>query len=203
MTGQRFLLIGAALAALLAGALVANQMSAPRTQALVAGTRLPQPRDIADFNLTDQSGKPVHKADWQGRWTLIFPGFTTCPDVCPTTLRFLQQLRTSLGPQAEHLRIVFLSVDPERDTPARLHAYLQSFDPSFVGVTAPEPQLAAIAKSLSVIYAKVPYKTGTDYTMDHSAALVLLDPQVRVAAFFTPPFQREPMAQDLRHLLAE
>lgn len=204
MTGKKFLLIGVAFVALLAGLLVANRFtSTPNTTALVSGTRLPQAREIADFQLTDQHAALISKKNWQGKWTLVFPGFTTCPDVCPTTLRFLQQLRVALGPEAQKLRIVFLSVDPDRDTPERLNSYVRFFDPNFVAVTAPEPRLAALAKSLSVIYTKVPGKTPDSYTMDHSAALVLLDPQVRVAAFFTPPFQRDPMVQDLRALLAE
>lgn len=203
MAAQKFLLIGAAILALAAGLLTANFWLAPKAVELTAGTRLLEPRELPDFVLTDQNNSLVHKDDWRGHWTLVFPGFTYCPDVCPATLGFLKQLSAALGPQSAQLKIVFFSVDPERDTPERLNQYIRFFSPSFSTVTTREPQLGEFAKALAVAYTKVAGKTPDTYTMDHSAALILIDPQARISAFFTPPFKLGPMTTDLKSLLAQ
>lgn len=168
--------------------------------ALQSGTQLPQPRALPAFTLVDQDARPYTAQQMQGRWTLLFPGFTHCPDVCPTTLAFLKQLNAGLD-AAQRPRIVLLSVDPERDTPARLKDYVQHFDPAFVGVTAPEPQLAEIARAFGIAYAKVPGAGADSYQMDHSAALILLNPQAQIVAYFSPPFDQARLAADLRQLV--
>ncbi len=201
VAAKKFLLIGVAILALMSGLLAANFWLAPKTVELTAGTRLLEPRELPDFLLTDQNNQPVRKEDWRGHWTLVFPGFTYCPDVCPTTLGFLKQLSTALGPQGEQLKIVFFSVDPARDTPQRLNQYIRFFSPSFSAVTTAEPKLGVFAKALSVAYSKVDGKTPDSYTMDHSAVLILIDPQVRISAFFSPPLQLGPMTSDLKALL--
>lgn len=191
----------AALAAAL-GVFAALQLSTPRGGALQSGTLLPQPRPLPEFRLIDQDGRPYTRRELQGAWTLLFPGFTYCPDVCPTTLALLKRVKTQLAPQGQTLRVVLLSVDPQRDTPARLQAYVQQFDPDFRGVTAPEPQLADIARSLGIAYARVPGPTPESYQMDHSASLVLLDPQAQVVAYFTPPFAVDTLSADLVQAMA-
>jgi len=168
--------------------------------ALQAGTQLPQPRALPAFTLIDHDARPYTAQQLQGRWTLLFPGFTYCPDVCPTTLAFLKQLNAGLD-EAQRPRIVFLSVDPERDTPARLKEYVAHFDPAFVGVTAPEPQLSEIARAFGIAYAKVPGASAESYQMDHSAALILLNPQAQIVAYFSPPFDQARLSADLRKLV--
>lgn len=190
----------AALAAVL-GVVVAVTLSQPRGSAdLQSGTLLPQPRALPAFTLSDQDGQPFTPASLQGSWTLLFPGFTYCPDVCPTTLAMLKQVKAGLGPDSA-LRVVFFSVDPERDTPARLKSYVAQFDPSFVGVTVAEPELAKVAQGLGIAYAKVPGATPEAYQMDHSASMILLNPQGQIAGYLTPPFEPARLVADLKPLI--
>jgi protein SCO1 len=190
----------AALAALALGALTASRFYGPRIVSLKAGTLLSQPRAVAPFTLTDQDGQPFTQAQLAGHWTLLFAGFTHCPDVCPTTLALMAQLRQRL-PQGTPLELVFLSVDPERDTPAQLKAYTAHFGAGIRGVTAPTAQLDALCASLGLAYLKVPGATPADYTVDHSAALVLIDRDGRVAAYFQPPHKLDTLAADITGIL--
>lgn len=190
-----------AVAAALGGVLAASYVLRPQENTLQSGSLLPQPRALPEFSLSDQDGKPFTRAALLGHWSLVFPGFTHCPDVCPTTLAYLKTLRAKLDQQNKPLSIVFLSVDPERDHGTALAAYLRYFNPAFIGVTAPEPELSRVAQALLITYVKVPGATADSYSMDHSAALVLINPQAQVAGFFTPPFQLEPMAADLAKLI--
>ncbi|HSW11306.1 MAG TPA: SCO family protein [Solimonas sp.] len=188
-----------AIAAVL-GIVVALQFSTPRGTELQSGTQLPQPRALPAFELVDQDAQPFGAPQLAGRWTLLFPGFTYCPDVCPTTLALLKQVNAGLD-ESLRPRVVFLSVDPERDTPARLKSYVSHFDPGFFGVTAPEPQLSAIARGLGIAYAKVPGSSPDSYQMDHSASLILLDPQARIVAYFSPPFDPAKLSADLKAVI--
>lgn len=187
--------------ALLLGLAAASFLLAPQPGQLKSGTLLAQPRALPEFSLIDQDGRPFTKTALQGHWSLVFPGFTHCPDVCPTTLAYLKSLHGELAKQGKPLNIVFLSVDPERDRPAQLAAYVRYFDPAFAGVTAAEPELSRFAQSLMVTYLKVPGAQPGIYSMDHSAALVLINPQAEVAGFFTPPFQLDSMNTDLAALI--
>ncbi len=202
MALKKFLAIGACIAAIIAGLLTANYFLASKAISLSAGTLLNEPRALPDFALTDQSNHTLRKDDLTGHWTLIFPGFTYCPDVCPTTLAYLKQLSAALGPQSAQLKVMFLSVDPQRDTPQRLNDYIRFFNPSFIAATVNEPMLTEFTRSLGVAYTKVPGDKPGNYTMDHSAALILIDPQARIAAYFTPPHQLKPMTADLQALMA-
>lgn len=168
---------------------------------LESGTALPEPRPLREFAMTDDAGAAFGLARLQGRWSLVFAGFTSCPDVCPTTLALLQQVRGALALQNRTLDILFLSVDPERDTPQRLRGYVGHFGAGITGLTGSADALAALAAQLGLAYVKVPGPTPADYTMDHSAALVLLDPQARIAAYFQPPFKADTLASDLARLL--
>lgn len=201
-TAHKSVLYGmlAAFAAAL-GVFAALQLSGARTESsLQSGTQLPQPRALAPFRMIDHNGQPFTQQQLAGQWTLLFPGFTYCPDVCPTTLSLLKQLKAGFG-AGEAFRVVFLSVDPQRDTPERLKAYVGHFDPAFVGVTAPEPQLGEVARGFGLAYAKVPGTTPDSYQMDHSAALVLLNPQGQIVAYFTPPFDAVKLGADLRQIM--
>lgn len=198
---QKLLAVVAAVVALIAGLVISQLLTEPQPLALKAGTLLPQPRALPDIKLVDQDGKDFRRESLQGGWTLIFPGFTRCPDVCPTTLAFLKALHAELEKEKRPLGVILFSVDPERDTPAALASYVRYFHPSFKGITGPEPQLARAALGFSVAYAKVPGATPESYSMDHSAALILTNPQGHIAGFFSPPFDLKAMAADLSSLI--
>lgn len=172
----------------------------PAGIALRTGTLLQQPREIVDFRLVTSTGQTFTKADLAGHWTLIFPGFTFCPDVCPTTLATLKAVQARLGADAAKLRIVMLSVDPERDTPEKLGAYVHAFSADFLGVTGPTPELDRLGESIGYVYSKVPGATPATYTIDHSASMILIGPDARLRGYFSPPFQAEALADDLRRL---
>jgi protein SCO1 len=164
---------------------------------LAAGTQLPKPRTLQDFTLTDIDGQPVTLATLRGQPSLLFFGFTQCPDVCPTTLAMLASVRERA--RDAQLRIVLVSVDPERDTPERLGAYVRAFDPSFTGLTGTVAEVEQLARQLGVAAVRVP-RPGGDYTIDHSAALLWLDREARLTTIFTPPFNIESLARDLTTL---
>ncbi len=166
-----------------------------------SGTLLQNPRTLPSFTLTDEKGQPFTQQNLLGHWTLMFPGFTYCPDVCPTTLGLLKTVQAQLGDQASKLQVVLFSIDPQRDTPEVLQRYVSFFSPGFKGVTTPEPGLQQLAAALGVAYIKVPGDVEGDYTMDHSSALVLLNPQGQLAGYFTPPFQVDALVKDLNSLL--
>jgi protein SCO1 len=183
----------AAVCAALGGFWLARQLDRPGPQ-LASGTWLPQAKTVADFTLTDTSGRPFTRRDLAGAPALVFFGFTHCPDVCPTTLLKLAQLRKR--PQLARLRVLFISVDPGRDTPAVLATYVHAFDPSFEGLTGDPQTIARVAANFGVAVNRVELPGG-DYTMDHSAVVFLLDDSARISAIFTPPFEVPALAGDL------
>jgi protein SCO1/2 len=134
------------------------------------------------FRLTDQDGKPVSDDNFRGKPYLVFFGFTHCPDVCPTTLFEVSEIMRRLGPDADKTAALFITVDPERDTPDKMKDYLSSFDPHLKGATGDLPAVAAVAKAFRVYYKKVPTQ-GDDYTMDHTAIVYLMD---KNGSFVTP-----------------
>ena len=165
--------------------------------------RLIAARELPDYRLTLSDGSVATAATLRGHWTVVFLGFTHCPDVCPTTLAELakaqkqwQQLPAAIRP-----RLLFVTVDPERDTPAKVGEYAHYFHADTLAASADPAQLAAFAQALGLVYMKVPMASG-DYTMDHSATLVLLDPQGRQAGLIRPPLDSNAIAADLR-VLAE
>jgi protein SCO1/2 len=170
----------------------------PATVELQSGTLLKSPRPVADFSLVADSGKPFTKADLAGRWSLIYVGYTHCPDLCPTTLAQLKAVEKGLGADAAKLHFIFLSIDPERDTPASLAQYTHYFSPDFGAVTGPNAELDKLGTSLGFVYQKVPGETPQNYLMDHSSALILVDPQARLAGYLTPPFKTESLVADLK-----
>jgi protein SCO1/2 len=132
------------------------------------------------FSLTDHRGRAVTERDFRGRPMAIFFGFTHCPDVCPTALSDMTGFMEALGPDADRLQWLFVSVDAERDTPQAMAEYLQAFDPRIVGLSGTEAQIADAARSFRVYYRRVPLEGGS-YTMDHSASVFLLDASGRFA----------------------
>ena len=174
----------------------------PQVLSITSGTLLKTPRVIEPFVLDGAAGAPFTNADLAGHWTLVFAGFTFCPDVCPTTLTELKAVNTRLGETAAKVRFVFLSVDPARDTPDKIGQYIAFFDPAFQGATGEPAALEKLGANLGFVYAKVPGATPDSYTIDHSTALILIDPQARIAGYLTPPFKPDAMAADLKAIIA-
>ena len=172
--------------------------------ALLAGTWLPQPRPVADFHLRDARGQSISLAALRGRTSLVFFGFTHCPDLCPTTLALLAQIRGQVRPTPQ---IVFVSLDPERDTPSELARYLAAFnsansvDPEFIGITGAVPDIKAMAGNFGVAFNKLPLPGG-DYMIDHSGTIFVLDGNAAIRAVFTPPFARDKIVSDLQNARA-
>lgn len=155
-----------------------------------------------DFQLVDFDGQPRTLADFKGKVVVVFFGYTHCPDVCPTTMSELAQVKQALGAEGDRLQVLFVSVDPERDTPAVLKAYMQPFDPSFLALYAPTPEkLAALAKDFKVFYQKVPRKDSADYSVDHTAASYVYDPQGRLRLFVRYGTPVVELTEDIKRLI--
>ena len=153
------------------------------------------------FSLPDHNGQPRTLADFKGKVVVLFFGFTQCPDVCPTSLSEMAQAKQLLGADGERLQGLFISVDPERDTPAVLREYVTNFDPSFLALHAAPAELEALAKSYKLYYKKVPGKTEGSYTMDHSAGSYVYDPQGRIRLYHRYGSGAQALADDLKALL--
>ena len=189
---------------LVAGRFLLRAPAVPTLPAPQAITLLPSPRALPAFQLQQAGGAVLTPATLQGHWTVVFLGFTHCPDVCPTTLAQLSaaQKQWAALPAATRPRVLFVSADPERDTPELVAQYARSFHADSLAATAPVPVLEKFARALSLVFMKVPGPSGAadDYSIDHSAALVLLDPQARMAGVVTPPFDIKGLADDLTTL---
>jgi protein SCO1/2 len=153
------------------------------------------------FQLTDHLGQVRQLEDFRGRLVVVFFGFTQCPDVCPTALMELAQVKTQLGADGDKVQGIFITVDPQRDTPEVLKAYMALFDPGLLALRGTPEQLAATAKEFKVFYKKVEGKTPTSYTMEHSAASFVFDTQGRLRLYVRPGSGPQLLADDLRLLL--
>ena len=138
------------------------------------------------FTLVDQAGRTVTDATWRGRWMLVYFGYTFCPDVCPTELQTIAAVLDALGKQAAEVAPIFITVDPERDTPGHLAEYVKLFDDRLIGLTGRPDQIAAVAREYRVYYAKVTPKDSSAYLMDHSSFLYLMGPDGKFLAVFGP-----------------
>jgi protein SCO1 len=179
-----------------AGVWVAKQTSEQAPQ-LTSGTWLPQPRPLPEFSLTDESGQPFTAQNLEGHATLVFFGFTHCPDVCPTTLAKLSQVVKAA--KVPDLKVLLVSVDPARDTPELLQQYVHAFNPEFDAVTGQVEEIEKIARDFGIAIAKVDMGGG-QYTVDHSAVVSLLNKKGQRVAVFTPPLEIEAIAADLRNV---
>lgn len=179
-----------------ASLLVEHQQTAPR----VEGFLWPDPRALTPFELVDQDGAPFDLARLQGRWTLLFFGYTYCPDVCPATLAALAEVHSLLVAEdaTRDLQVVFVSVDPQRDTPARLAEYVRYFDPVFIGATGSDEALRGLTRQLGVIAFRGEADADGNYLVDHTAALLLLDDQARLVGLFRAPHQPDDIAGRVR-----
>jgi protein SCO1 len=185
------------LAAALAGYMVSRQLSrgAPVLQ---GGTLLPTPRPVAAFVLTDHEGAPFTNAQLAGQPSLVFFGFTHCPDVCPTTLALMAQLRRE--PAVQDLRLLFVTVDPGRDDVRTLKRYVDAFGGGIIGLRGEDAMLDRLLKNLGAIRS-VQQRVGEDYTVDHSATLYYINRSGAMNAVFTPPFDYPTLLRDLSRLL--
>lgn len=154
------------------------------------------------FTLTDQTGKRVTDQDFRGRFMLVLFGFTYCPDICPSALQVMAAALDKLGPKAERITPVLISVDPERDTPAQLAAYVKSFHPRLVGLTGSPAEIEAVVKAYRVYAKKVPDpKSTAGYSIDHSALIYVMAPDGTYRAHFTPATSVDAMAERLASLV--
>jgi protein SCO1/2 len=207
MTARQTLRLGLfAIVAFVVGLVAARWLMPPR-QAPIPVTEsamvFEAPRAIPSLDLVDQDGKPFTTQSLRDRWSIVFFGFTHCPDVCPTTLAVLKQVHTQLAdlPDAQRPHVLLFTVDPERDTPALLRDYVRFFDPTFGAVTGTAEGVRQAAGTFAVPYAKVSLPGG-GYTMDHGAGLFFVGPDGSNVAYASPPLQAETLARDYRKLLA-
>ncbi|MEN8167292.1 MAG: SCO family protein [Pseudomonadota bacterium] len=204
-TEKNFVFIVAGLFALLLGVVVWLNYSTPPTESqqkkieTQRATVLPQLKKLRPFALFDQQGKPFDNQSLLGQWTFLSFGYTHCPDICPTTMALLTNMKQRLQSVETALpyKIAFVSVDPERDTQQRLAEYVSYFDPSFIGVTGSDDELKRLTQPLGILFAKVETeKSAMGYVMDHSASIILVDPQGRYHALFSPPHDAAIMTED-------
>jgi protein SCO1/2 len=187
------------------GAVVALAIFPETRQAL-----LPSPGSVTSgkalvggpFTLTDDTGTRVTDKDYRGRYMLVFFGFTSCPDVCPAGLQLISAALENLGPKADRITPIFVSVDPERDTPEKLAAYVKNFNPRFVGLTGTPEEVAGVAKAYKVYFKKVPNESKPDeYGMDHTSIIYLMDSNGEFVTHFTPTTTVEELTAKLDKVL--
>lgn len=203
--------IAAALAAvfLLVGGLLWNAVPPAPPDVGAGGHVLPVPRSLSDFSLVDQEGRAFGPSELEGHWSLLFFGYTYCPDICPNTLGQLARVESELG---EHSMgddpappsVVFVSVDPKRDTPQRLKEYVRFFDPGFIGVTGDTEEIDRLTKSIGVFHQTREPAAGdaSGYLVDHSTSLFLVDPQAELRAVLHEPRDPAEFAETLRKIQA-
>jgi protein SCO1/2 len=199
---------GKILAAILLGlALVAGIFAALRMQEPAAPTSalvLPEPNALPEFSLLDQHGRPVDRSAFNGQWDLVFFGFTHCPDICPMTLQVLATAKATLAEQGQSPlpRIVLVSVDPERDTPELMGRYVDYFGAGNLGITGSLAEVEKLTSGLG-IYFKKQDADNENYVVDHSAAVLLIDPQGRFSALFSGPHVVDDYVRDLPLVMGE
>ncbi len=182
----------------LAGLLAACSQSKPTFAAIdITGAEYAR-----DFNLTDHNGQPRTLKDFAGKVVVVFFGYVQCPDVCPTTMLELAEAKKMLGKDGERLQGLFVSVDPERDTPQVLKAYMANFDPSFLALYTTADKLEALAREYKVYYKKVEGPTPTSYSVDHSAGCYVYDPQGKLRLYTRYGSGAAPLAADIKLLLS-
>ena len=156
-----------------------------------------------DFAMTDHNGNPRTLADFKGKVVVVFFGYVQCPDVCPTTLSTLREVRERLGADADRLQVVFITVDPERDTREVLSQYVPAFNPAFVGLYGDKAATEKVTKEFKVLYAKNAGKTPTSYTVDHSAGVFIFDTTGKIRLYASQNMTPDNYVHDLKALLAQ
>ena len=156
-----------------------------------------------DFALTDQSGQPRALADFKGKVVVVFFGYVQCPDVCPTTLSTLREVREKLGAGGDKLQVVFITIDPERDTGEVMSLYVPAFHPSFIGLRGDVAATEKVAKEFRILYLKNPGKTPTSYTVDHSAGVFIFDTQGKIRLYASQNMTVDAYVHDIQALLGK
>lgn len=200
---QTLLFVAVALVAIGIGLFVqSGQRTAPTDLSLDKIILLPQPKEIGDVRFTNHLGKPFSKENLLGKWSILFFGFTNCPDICPTTLQTLAQVKATLEAQQawKPYQVIMISVDPERDSIERMNSYVPWFDNSFIGLAGELEYTRQFAKNLGVLFFKSQQSSDTVYEVDHSASLILVNPQGQYAGAITAPHKHEVIANDLKRL---
>jgi protein SCO1 len=167
------------------------------------GSLIDPPAIAADFELVDQDGRPFRLSDQQGKVALLFFGYTNCPDVCPVTLSDFRRVKQQLGEQAEDVRFVFITVDPERDSLERMKAYLQGFDPAFIGLSGDQAVLQQVWADYGVLVEKQETASAAGYLIDHTARVYAIDKQGHWRLTYPFGIEPEKIARDVAHLLKE
>lgn len=197
---RKNLLTAAVLGIALAAGLVLALRHADRSATPTAATLLPEPVVLPAFRLLDDGGAEIGPEIFRGRWNLVFFGFTNCPDICPLTLQKLAMARQALADAGQPIlpRLVLVSVDPQRDTPERLAAYLRSFGDDVLGITGDEAGVRMLAAALGIYFARVePSGSAAGYGVDHSAAVIVIGPDARYRALFSAPHEVANFVHDL------
>jgi len=191
------------LAALLALAVVASPYMPPLLSRPYAfhGAQFNPPPMATDFTLIDQEGRPVQLSDYRGKLILLFFGYTHCPDVCPTTLAKLNNVFRELGNAAKEIQVVFVSVDPERDTPEAIKRYLSHFNPSFIGLTGQPEEIEAVVQAYGVYVEKEEVGSAAGYLINHSARTYVIDQEGKLVLTFAYETEPQDMVSDLKKLL--
>lgn len=201
---RKTLFLGLALGviALIAGSqLYLASRNAPPPAPPIPGLLWPNPKPVPEFGLTDQHGQPFTLARLKGHWTFLFFGYTHCPDVCPITLAVMNAVDGLLDASpglAEATQFAFVSVDPARDTPEQLAKYVAYFNPDFIGATGSEEAIHDLTRRLGVVYMRGEPDAQGDYTVDHSASILLVDPEGRFVAVFGAPHDAKQIAERFR-----
>lgn len=197
MDTRTYFIVSVAIVAILTGAWLTWRVLTPPPE-LATATLLPAAPEVAEFELVDQDDEPFTRADFEEHWNLVFFGFTNCPDICPLTLQTLHTARKQMVDEGQDVlpRIVLVSVDPERDTPARMAQYVQHFGDETIGLTGDEEGLRRLTESIGIFFEKSGDE-GDEYTVDHSAVVVVIDPQARFRALFRAPHEAEAFVHDM------
>ena len=191
-TSRRIMLLaGVGVLAAGAGLVSARYLRSPPATPQIAGFLWPGPRPLGDFSLDAADGSPLDQSHLEGHWSFLFFGYTHCPDVCPTTLSVMHQVMTQLrgSDAAEDVQVVFVSVDPQRDTPDRLGEYTRYFDREFLAASAADERLQRFTRKLGVLYRAGEADAQGNYEVDHTASILLVDPRGRLVGIFSAPHE--------------
>lgn len=203
ITARRWQIFGLAFLGgliLIGGLALVTWMLAPR-QVQFHGTVVDSTRPAPDFTLTTAGGRRVSLSDFRGKVVLLFFGFRFCPDICPTTLYEMKQMMQALGPDAERVQVLMVTIDPERDTPDLMQEHVSRYDPRFIGLSGTPDEIAAVATPFGIYYAREPGSTNTEYLMTHTASITAVDKNGYVRVIFPFGISSADLAADVKALL--
>ncbi len=205
-SSQKLVIILLALTALAAGVLLSQSLKKPDNvvnnslaQTKIPGLLWPNPKQITPFQLINQNAKTFDLESLKGHWSMIFFGYIHCPDICPTTMTLMNSIVNELSEEKQPTpQIIFVTVDPERDTQKHLAEYVTYFNPVFIGLTGSEENIAGLTKQIGILSMKISNKDSTDeseYLMDHSASILLIGPKARLIGIFSAPHSKADIKQ--------